>query len=54
LDIQHIIAERPDLKPAIAIAYKSAQPKGRELIGSTLQKIDPVFLATFAGPAPTH
>jgi hypothetical protein len=54
LDIQHIVEERPDLKPAIAIAYKSAQPKGRELIGSTLQKIDPALLAAFAGSVPAN
>jgi hypothetical protein len=50
LDIQRIILQRPDLKPAIALAYKNALPKGREIIEATLEQVDPVFLATIAVP----
>jgi len=46
LDIQHIVAQRPDLKQAIALAYKNALPKGRQIVEATLKKIDPGFLAT--------
>lgn len=53
LDIQRIILQRPDLKPAIALAYKNALPKGREIIESTLEQVDPSFLATIAVP-PRH
>ena len=48
LDIQRIILQRPDLKPAIALAYKNALPKGREIIEATLEQVDPSFLATIA------
>jgi len=46
LDIQRIIMQRPDLKPAIALAYKNALPKGRQIIESALKETDPRFLAT--------
>jgi hypothetical protein len=52
LDIQHAIAQRSDLKPAIALAYRNALPKGREVIEATLKKLDPGFLATIAAPRP--
>jgi hypothetical protein len=45
LDIQRIIMQRPDLKPAIALAYKYALPKGREIIEAALKETDPNFLA---------
>jgi hypothetical protein len=48
LDIQRIITQRPDLKPAIALAYQNALPKGREIIEATLKQTDPRFLATIA------
>ena len=48
LDIQRIIMQRPDLKPAIALAYQNALPKGREIIEATLKQTDPRFLATIA------
>jgi hypothetical protein len=50
LDIQRIIMQRPDLKPAIVLAYKNALPKGREIIEAALKKADPSFLATIAVP----
>ncbi len=46
LDVQRIVMQRPDLKPAIELAYKNALPKGREVIEATLEKTDPSFLAT--------
>jgi hypothetical protein len=48
LDIQRIIKQRPDLKPAIALAYKNALPKGREVIEAALKEADPSFLAAIA------
>jgi hypothetical protein len=50
LDIQRIIMLRPDLKPAITLAYQNALPKGREIIEAALKQIDPSFLATIAVP----
>jgi hypothetical protein len=50
LDIQRIIMQRPDLKPAIALAYQNALPKGRAIIEATLKQADPSFLATIAVP----
>jgi hypothetical protein len=54
LDIQRIIMQRPDLKPAIALAYKNALPKGREIIEAALKEADPSFLATIAAPLRGH
>jgi hypothetical protein len=50
LDIQLIIMQRPDLKPAIALAYKNALPKGREIVEAALKQADPSFLATITVP----
>lgn len=46
LDIQRIVMQRPELKPAIALAYRNALPKGREIIEAALKETDPSFLAT--------
>jgi hypothetical protein len=46
LDIQRLLAQRPDLKPAIALAYENALPKGREVIEATLERADPNLLTT--------
>jgi predicted small integral membrane protein len=54
LEIERIVMQRPDLKPAIAIAYRNALPKGREIIESALVETDPKFLATFTGPSRPH
>lgn len=50
LDVQRIIKQRPDLKSAIALAYKNAQPKGREIIEAALRETDPNFLAAIVAP----
>lgn len=50
LEIRRIILQRPDLKSAIASAYKNALPKGREIIEATLEQADPSFLTTIAVP----
>jgi hypothetical protein len=50
LDLQRIVKQRPDLKPAIALAYKNALPKGREVIEVALKEADPGFLATIPAP----
>jgi hypothetical protein len=54
LEIRRIIAQRPDLKPAIALAYKNARPKGREVIEATLEEADPDFLVRINTPLRTH
>ena len=54
LDIRRILAQRPDLKPAIATAYSNALPKGREIIQAILKEADPKFLATLTAPNPTR
>jgi hypothetical protein len=51
LELQRIVMQRPDLKSAIALAYKNARPKGREIIEATLEEADPSFLATIAVPS---
>jgi hypothetical protein len=51
LELQRVVMQRPDLKPAIAQAYKNALPKGREVIEATLEQADPNFLATIAVPS---
>jgi hypothetical protein len=50
LDIQRIFVQRPDLKPAVALAYSNAAPKGREVIEAALKAVDPSFLKTIAVP----
>ncbi len=54
LEIRRIVMQRPDLKSAIALAYKNAPPKGREVIEATLEEADPSFLATIALPLRTQ
>ncbi len=49
MDVQHI-AQRPDLKPSIALAYTKALPKGREIIEAALKDTDPSFLKTITAP----
>ena len=50
LDIRRIIMQRPDLKPAIELAYRNALPKGREIIEAALKQTDPSFLVTIVVP----
>ena len=54
LEIQRIIMQRPDLKPAIALAYKNSLPKGRDIIEAALKQADPNFLATISVPSRPH
>lgn len=54
LDIQRMMAQRPDLKSAIVTAYSNALPKGREIMQTTLKETDPNFLATLAVPHPAN
>ena len=54
LELQRMVMQQPDLKPAIALAYKNALPKGREVIEATLEQADPSFLATIAVPSQTQ
>ena len=54
LELQRMVMQQPDLKPAIALAYKNALPKGREVIEATLEQADPSFLATIAVPSQTR
>jgi hypothetical protein len=50
LDVERIDMQRPDLKPAIALAYKNSLPKGREIIKAALEQADPSFLAMIVAP----
>ncbi len=50
MDIQIMAGQRPDLKPAIAMAYSHASPNGREVIESALKGIDPIFLKAITAP----
>jgi hypothetical protein len=54
LEVQRIVMQRPDLKPAIALAYKKSLPKGREIIEAALKNVDPEFLSTIAASSRTR
>jgi hypothetical protein len=45
-EIRTIITRRPDLKPVIIAAYRSAQPEGRRFIESQVIELDPDLLAS--------
>ena len=47
-EIQRVILKRPDLKGAIAAAYKTALPRSRKIFEAALSTADPGFLATIA------
>jgi hypothetical protein len=49
IEIERIVFERPELKPAIATAFKSAIPEAREIFSNVLKKTDPNLLAEIAG-----
>ena len=51
-EIQRVILKRPDLKGAIAAAYKAALPRSREIFEAALLNADPDFLATISPPQP--
>ena len=43
-DIRLILTRRPDLKPAIANAYRRGWPDGKAYIGGAVQSLDPGFV----------
>jgi hypothetical protein len=45
-EIRTIVRNRPELKPAIAAAYRNALEPGRQFIEATLRDLDPEFFAT--------
>jgi hypothetical protein len=45
-EIRKIITRRPDLKPLIIAAYRSALPEGRRFIESQVSELDPALLAS--------
>jgi len=45
-EIRTIITQRPDLKPLIIAAYRSALPEGRRFIESQVGELDPDLLAS--------
>ena len=45
-DIRLILTRRPDLKPAIANAYRRGSPDGKAYIGDAVQSLDPGFAAS--------
>ena len=45
-EIRTIITRRPDLKPLIIAAYRSALPEGRRFIESQVGELDPGLLAS--------
>ena len=51
-EIQRVTLKRPDLKGAIAAAYKIAIPRSREIFEAALLNADPDFLATIDSPQP--
>jgi hypothetical protein len=45
-DIRLILTRRPDLKPAIADAYRRASPDGKAFIDDAVRSLDPGFAAS--------
>jgi hypothetical protein len=45
-DIRIIVSRKPELKPAILLAYRDAPPGGQQFIEKTLEEMDPTLLAT--------
>lgn len=43
-DVQTIVTQRPEMKPAILAAYKEASPASQQFIEKTLKDIDPNLL----------
>lgn len=52
LEIERIVLQRPDLKPAIVAAYRAAKPEARQFIEGTLKPVDPALLSTLRSNAP--
>ena len=52
VDLRAILTRLPDLRPAVADAYRGAFPEGRTFIAAALTDIDPAFLKTLTGGAP--
>ena len=46
-DVTTIVTRKPELKPAILVAYRNAAPDGQQFLEETLREIDPTLLATF-------
>lgn len=44
LDLQGTFRKRPELKPVVAAAYRSASPQGRAFLETQLKSLDPGFL----------
>ncbi len=51
-DIRTIILQKPDLKRAIALAYRGASPSGRRFLEGKLAELDPKFLPELQGGKP--
>lgn len=48
-DLTAVVLHRPALKPDVAAAYGQASPAGKQLIETTLAKLDAALLATVRG-----
>ena len=51
-DLRAMTLRRPELKPAVAAAYRYAVPSGKRFIEVALDKLDPAFLAMLRGGQP--
>ncbi len=51
IEIERIVLGRPDLRPAIAAAYRSAMPGTRERFEMLMKQADPKLLSEAAKPA---
>jgi hypothetical protein len=43
-DLQIILARKPEMRPAVLVAYATASAEGKHLIESIVQEADPSFL----------
>ena len=51
-DLQTILANKPNLRPAVLAAYATASAEGKHLIESVVQETDPAFRMQLPKKAP--
>jgi hypothetical protein len=53
-EIQAIVSRLPNLRPAVAEAYRAASPEGKRFMAEALMDLNPEFLNSIAGPSPAR
>ena len=52
IDLQIILARKPEMRPAVLVAYATASAEGKHHIESIVQEADPSFLIRLQKKAP--